>query len=256
MPRGNSKALDLRQRMAAAALFQDVSLSRQPVNEPLKLDAIMSRLDEDDFRVNGSTDFENLRSLVMLLDIVIDNASFLHPKEPQPAQAPLPQKENHVVSSSTTTTTTTEADFDTAIDRLTFRLKLIHDKIHDSNQLARKVTKSSIDLVAKRLTYAVRTRPPPKTSIFDLDPSSSAAAKQEDENAPRQRAFMKNWSLKRTMENKEKEKGKDVEDVEVGGGGGSAGRSANGNGNGDANGDKEKKKKNGNEGVGGSNGGK
>lgn len=179
MPKTSTKLLDLRRRMAAVALFQDEDLGGQAPDSALTLDDITSRLDAADFRIGASTDFEALRALVTLLDVVIGPAGFLYP--PQHSRSDEKQDD-------------ADRRFDADVDALTFRLKMVHDKIHDSTLLSRKVAKASIDLVAKRLTYAVRTRPPPKTSIFDPEPS-----RREDAGAPKQRAFMKNWALKKAV---------------------------------------------------------
>lgn len=85
-----------------------------------------------------------------------------------------------------------DRQFDADVDALTFRLKVLHDKIHDNGLLARKEAKTAIDVVSKRLTYAVRTRPPVKVSIFDPQPSD-----REEADLPRQRDFMKNWAQRR-----------------------------------------------------------
>ncbi|KAI1408097.1 hypothetical protein F5Y13DRAFT_114744 [Hypoxylon sp. FL1857] len=175
MPRMTSKILDLRRRMAAVALFRDTELGYRPVDETVTLDDIMDRLDSSDFRISASTNYESLQALVALLDTVIGSAGFI--------------MQAHMASSGQDVEAA-RRKFDADIDGLTFKLKLIHDKIHDSHLLSRKVTKASIELVAKRLTYAVRTRPPPKTSIFDPEP-------KEDTNIPKQRAFMKNWAQKK-----------------------------------------------------------
>ncbi|KAI1077046.1 hypothetical protein F5B20DRAFT_572517 [Whalleya microplaca] len=198
MPNTTSKALDLRRRMAAVTVFRDLSLGRLPVDDAITIEDVMRRLDEPDFRVTRSTDFENLRALVTLLDIVISKAGFMHPHaHPHPHSTP--------PGNNTTTNTNNsngdnheeaeEADrlFDTRIDALTFRLKMVHDKIHDNTLLSRKITKAGLDAVGKRLTYAVRSRPPPKTSIFE--PETRRA--EDDANVPRQRAFMRNWAQRK-----------------------------------------------------------
>ncbi|KAI1779174.1 hypothetical protein F4818DRAFT_241263 [Hypoxylon cercidicola] len=183
MPKIGVKALDLRQRMAAVVLFRDPDMGAQPVDSTMTLEDVTSRLDEADFRISPSTDFESLRALVTLLDIVIGSAGFI--------------AKQHSIGTPTATSGSADNDreaadrkFDADIDVLTYRLKMVHDKIHDSTLLSRKITKASIDLVAKRLTYAVRTRPPPKTRIFDSEP-------KEDISIPKQRDFMKNWAQKK-----------------------------------------------------------
>ncbi|KAI1212588.1 uncharacterized protein F4807DRAFT_457386 [Annulohypoxylon truncatum] len=188
MPNTGTKQLDLRRRMAAVAFFQDTSLGRKPVDEALTLDALTDRLESPDFRISQTTDFEALRALVTLLDIVLGSGGFIMKQYTSSAT------NANVNAGSDTQDGVEDRDagrkFDADIDGLTFRLKIIHDKIHDSTLLSRKVAKASIDLVAKRLTYAVRTRPPPKTSIFDPEP-------KEDRNLPKQRAFMKSWAQKK-----------------------------------------------------------
>ncbi|KAI0894122.1 hypothetical protein F4806DRAFT_131448 [Annulohypoxylon nitens] len=179
MPNTSFKHLDLKRRMAAVVFFRDTSLARKPVDEGLTLDVLTNRLDSPDFVVSQTTDFEELRALIILLDIVLGCAGF-------------------IMKQYTNADGDEEKDasrkFDADIDGLTFRLKIIHDKIHDSTLLSRKVAKASIDLVAKRLTYAVRTRPPPKTSIFDSEP-------KEDKDLPKQREFMKSWAQKKAVSN-------------------------------------------------------
>ncbi|KAI2464428.1 hypothetical protein F4781DRAFT_73207 [Annulohypoxylon bovei var. microspora] len=181
MPKTSTKHLDLWRRMAAVALFQNTLLGRKPVDEALTLDALTDRLDSPDFCISQTTNFEALRALITLLDAVLGSCGFIMKQYTTANPNPNVQLEEDRDASR---------KFDADIDNLTFRLKIIHDKIHDSTLLSRKVAKASIDLVAKRLTYAVRTRPPPKTSIFDSEP-------REDANLPKQRDFMKNWAQKK-----------------------------------------------------------
>ncbi|KAI1760577.1 hypothetical protein GGR53DRAFT_509153 [Hypoxylon sp. FL1150] len=187
MPKTGVKALDLRRRMAAVILFRDPEMGSHAVASTLALEDITNRLGEADFHIRPTTDYENLRALVMLLDIVIGNGDFIAAR--------------HSASTPTATGTANvdrdaaDRKFDADIDSLTYRLELVHDKIHDSTLLSRKITKATIDLVAKRLTYAVRTRPPPKKSIYDF------GLRKDDASVPKQRAFMKNWAQKKTERN-------------------------------------------------------
>lgn len=172
MPRSTAKLVDLSRRMSAVALFRDVKLAQRPVDETLTLHDIVNRLGSLDFHSGGvGTDLEALRALVALLDTAIGGAGFLMREHSGAKDA--------------------DRKFDADIDDLAFRLKMVHDKIHDNNDSSRKETKSCIDLLAKRLTYVVRKRPPPKTGDFDTEPSG------EDANVPKQRAFMKKWAQKK-----------------------------------------------------------
>ncbi|KAI2615364.1 hypothetical protein GGR54DRAFT_297953 [Hypoxylon sp. NC1633] len=212
MPKTTAKLQDLSRRMAAVVLFENPQMSRQPVDETLTLDEVMDRLDYDDFRVGQSTNFDTLRALATLLDIVIGGGGFIMrqyqtgkytPRQQQQSQSNQPEKSQTGAELSAAEQKQAKrerekeaaaraAAADASIDALTFQLKVIHDKIQDSTVLARKLTKASIDLVAKRLTYAVRSRPPPKTSIFDPEPGE-----KEDAYIPRQKNFMKNWASKK-----------------------------------------------------------
>ncbi|KAI0172487.1 hypothetical protein GGR52DRAFT_544823 [Hypoxylon sp. FL1284] len=182
MPKTGAKAVELRRRMAAVILLRDPEMGGQAVGSTLTLKQLTSRLDSADFSIGPSTDYEALRALVTLLDVVLGNLDFVAQK--------------HFSSTPSTTApaerSAADRSFDAAVDGLARRLKALHDKILDSTLLSRKVAKASIDLVAKRLTYAVRTRPPPKTSIFDAEPR-----RPDDPGLPRQRDFMKNWARKK-----------------------------------------------------------
>ena len=73
------------------------------------------------------------------------------------------------------------------------QLKAVHDKIHDNSLVSRKEAKTALAMVNMRLTCTVRTRPPPKASIFDMVPGEE----KEDVSLPKQKDFMKKWAQKR-----------------------------------------------------------
>ncbi|KAI5925791.1 hypothetical protein F4810DRAFT_658306, partial [Camillea tinctor] len=216
LPKTSRQLLDLRRRMAAEALFRRPGLGSKPLDDVLTIEHIRERLDEADLKIRHATDYESLKAVITLLDIVIGDAHFIRVPSaaagaaggstPTPTPTPNP---------STTTTTKpnpkssaagskpyTPADrlFDAEIDKLTFRLKTIHDRIVDSNLVSRKEAKAVVDAASKRLTYSVRTRPPPKKDIFDMGGGTLSIAQREREEAvhlPRQRAFMRNWAQAR-----------------------------------------------------------
>lgn len=97
---------------------------------------------------------------------------------------------------TTTTAAAAAADkaFDARVDTLTFWLRTLHDRIHDNGAVGRKDAKTTIDGVAKRLAYAVRTRPPPRASIFDHAYDLRREQEQQRLDLPRQRDFMRNWT--------------------------------------------------------------
>ncbi|KAI0602707.1 hypothetical protein F4775DRAFT_151078 [Biscogniauxia sp. FL1348] len=235
LPKTSRQLLDLRRRMAAEALFRRPGLGSKPLDDVLTVEHIRDRLDQPDLKIRHSTNFEELKAVITLLDIVIGDAHFIRTPSavaggstptptPTPIPIPIPSTVTTTTNNKPSTTTTirnrnnsnntgtaasskpyTDADrrFDAEVDALTFRLKTIHDRIVDSNLVSRKEAKAVVDAVSKRLTYSVRTRPPPKKDIFDMGGGSgrggSSVAQREREreeavHLPRQRAFMKNWA--------------------------------------------------------------
>jgi hypothetical protein len=139
---------------------------------------ILTRLGDRDFQVNHSTDFNELNALISLLDIIVDDGTHLRPRNPGPD----PDAKH-------------DAKYDADIDRVSGQLKFLHDKINDNSLISRKDAKAALDAMNKRLKYQVRTRAPPKTSIFGLEP-------KEDHSLPRQRDFMKKWKAQKQPERK------------------------------------------------------
>ncbi|KAM0323106.1 hypothetical protein ACHAQA_008956 [Verticillium albo-atrum] len=107
----------------------------------------MHHLKDDDFHIKRKTNYVELRARIQLFDIALDDGSF-DPSDliSDPVQA-----------------------FNADVDELAQQLRTIWGSIKDSGAayLSRTEAKNSIDCVQKRLTYSVRTKPPPKQSIFD-----------------------------------------------------------------------------------------
>ncbi|RYP66982.1 hypothetical protein DL771_007478 [Monosporascus sp. 5C6A] len=188
VPKSTARLADLRRRLAAAILFSSPgSPSDADGFDVAGLDlgaaAVQQRLSRPDFAIRPTTDFEELRALAWLLDAAVGDASSFLPPPPPPGGDP-PDADGGRAGREG------RSRFDAEVDALTFRLRALHDGIHDNGLLARKEAKAAIDAVGKRLTYAVRTRPPAKTSIFD-------APARDDADLPRQRDFMKNWAQRR-----------------------------------------------------------
>ncbi|RYP47890.1 hypothetical protein DL768_006151 [Monosporascus sp. mg162] len=191
VPKSTARLADLRRRLAAAVLFSSPSCSPDPgdfdvTNLDLGAVAVRQRLSRPDFAIRPTTDFEELRVLVWLLDAAVGDASCFLPPPPPPGDEPPNDDGNRAEQER-------RSRFDAEVDALTFRLRALHDGIHDNGLLARKEAKAAIDAVTKRLTYAVRTRPPAKTSIFD-------PPARDDVDLPKQRDFMKNWVQRRRAE--------------------------------------------------------
>ncbi|KAJ2986644.1 hypothetical protein NUW58_g4926 [Xylaria curta] len=207
IPSSTLYLVDLRRRIAAESLFNTPGLGRKPLDLRLSFEQIRNRLDEDDFKTTNKADFdfERLRALTTLLDIVIDRAAFMRPAT----------NEGENSHGSTIEGTTSgakiknpphsddaagEQKFNAEIDILAARVKAIHDKIRD--KASRKNVKLSLLGLEKRLKYAVRTRPPPKRDIFA---SEGAMAREPDANLPKQRDFMRHWAQKKKEERQNRE---------------------------------------------------
>ena len=168
---------------------------------------ILLRLDAPDFCVTHETDYEELQANIKLLNLVIDDGSFLHSPNvaqhstPATPATPSPVIKQTLAPAATSTgatsspTETSAGEFDKFIDRLTRKLKIVHDTISDNSLVSRKEVKAAIDTVGKRLAHTVRTRPPPKTSI--VDDLIGHTKRDEDLGKPKQREFMKKWTLQR-----------------------------------------------------------
>ncbi|KAI1292396.1 hypothetical protein F5Y03DRAFT_22497 [Xylaria venustula] len=221
IPSSSLHLVDLRRRIAGESLFDKPGLGRRSIDPYLSFERIRDRLDATDFKPTNKPDFdfERLRALTILLDIVIDRADFMRPTT------------NGISNSNGTTTpavnprittsdskeqqdTAAEQNFNAEIDILATRVKVTHDKIRD--KASRKNVKLSLLGLEKRLMYAVRTQPPRRRDIFALDSNSNSNSnpfqtQQPDDNAPKQRDFMRQWAQKK-KEDKGKQKENDGEE--------------------------------------------
>ncbi|KAI0434866.1 hypothetical protein F5Y09DRAFT_190661 [Xylaria sp. FL1042] len=204
IPSSSLHLVDLRRRIAAESLFDKPGLGRKSIDPYLSFERIRNRLDTYDFKPtnNPDFDFERLKALVTLLDIVIDRAEFMRPDLTNGTASP------HDATSITVGTKASEEDaaaeqkFNAEIDILAARVKVIHDKIRD--KASRKNVKLSLLGLEKRLKYAVRTRPPPKREIFALEETQ---AREGEDNMPKQRDFMRQWAQKKKAEKERQENG-------------------------------------------------
>jgi hypothetical protein len=184
------------------------------------MDDVRTRLAAPDFQIHPSlTDFHELNALISLLDVVLDSGAHLYQAyylaaltsatvagaettNPMLPVTPPPSTSGPSTLSSTpegggpgtgrrgaeAVEAVATARFDAEVDRLCARLKALHDNINDNSLVSKKEAKATLDGVMKRLANTVRTRPPPKSSIFDEE------KKAVDVNVPKQREFMKRWA--------------------------------------------------------------
>jgi hypothetical protein len=154
--------------LAVACLFDDPALSRHRPDEVVTMRGAIKRLDKDDFSIGPNTDFTELKAVIILLDIAIDDGSF----------APTGDLEG-------------ERRFNSEVDELALKLRGIWRKINDSGmRLARTEAKSVIEWVQQRLSHAVRTKKKPKKNVFDLP------GQRDDLNLPQQQDFLQKFLRK------------------------------------------------------------
>ncbi|KAI1854316.1 hypothetical protein JX266_001457 [Neoarthrinium moseri] len=228
LPTSTPRLADLQRRLATVALFDDPGLGAIHPDESVTMQDLFARLGAKDFRVRHSTDFDELNALLSLFDMVLDRGSQfgraylsttpLPPPTPQPRLAPVlptPASSTSTTTAASTATTPSprsEAEaaalFDADVDRLRAHLKALHDKIADNSLVSSKVAKASLDGMMKRLAFTVRSRPPPKSSIFD---EAIYGREKEDAHLPRQRDFMKKWSAASKGGGVKKDEGDDNE---------------------------------------------
>ncbi|KAK6224898.1 hypothetical protein QIS74_03225 [Colletotrichum tabaci] len=161
LPVTSPKLHELRRRLAVAFFLRDAALASEHPDDAISLHLVIARVKDSDFQVNNRTDYTDLKALVQLLDMAVDDGSFVHSKGGR----------EH------------EAKFNAEIDDLARRLKAIWRGINDTGaaNLARTEAKSVLEWVGERLNYSVRTRRPPTQSIFgDQGPSSAKKRRQQE----------------------------------------------------------------------------
>jgi hypothetical protein len=168
LPISRTRPHELRRRLAIAFLFGDPSLGRHHPDDTVTIRGIIDLLDHEDFFVGPQTDFTELQANILLLNIAVDDGSFIPSDDPEK-----------------------EKQFNSDIDALAVRLREIWRKINDAGmKLARTEAKSVIEWVQQRLAHSVRTRHKAKKNIFDL------SGQREDPLLPKQQDYMKNFLRK------------------------------------------------------------
>ncbi|PFH58198.1 hypothetical protein XA68_14038 [Ophiocordyceps unilateralis] len=145
LPLSSERLHDLRRRLAIAFLFDESPLAPR-TKDSVTIQDFIDVLDSPGFNITLQTDFAELKSRIVILDMAIDDGSA-------------------VVSDGRQD----DARFNQDVDRLAQKLGEIWRRINDSGmKLARTETKSVVEWVQQRLLHSVRTRKRVKKSVFDL----------------------------------------------------------------------------------------
>ncbi|KAI9716804.1 MAG: hypothetical protein M1812_005144 [Candelaria pacifica] len=152
----------LRRRLALAIFFSDLSYLSKPASTLLQIPLITQRLFTPAFNIDNDTDYPELATMAAVLDIAIDDGL------------------------STNMVTDKEAieTFNTDIDALTARIKVLFTSILDSgaSHMTRTEAKEALERLHYRLVYTVRTKPVAKKRIFgDVKMESSAGKVEEND---------------------------------------------------------------------------
>jgi predicted nucleic acid-binding Zn-ribbon protein len=133
--------------------------TRSPQNH-MDLWEITKRLNGPQFKIRKDTDYRELAALISILDIAIDNG--------QSAENDLTDPE-------------VECEFNTDVDDLANRIKIIWSNINDAGAsfMSRIDAKEVMEGLRNRLIYGVRTKLKPKQSIFDSVPDDSEGVRKQ-----------------------------------------------------------------------------
>jgi hypothetical protein len=161
----------VRARLALATFADDTSVFAKQLTDIDIHNLALVRLRSPELSVTSETDFVELAATITMLDIALTGLLLLN-------------FQNSVSGD--------QAAFDAKVDVLATELRALWVKINDTHgasMLPRMEAKQAVDGVRNRLLFAVRTRPPPKESLFDDTKA------EEGENAvvvERQKNFMMN----------------------------------------------------------------
>ena len=148
----------LRRRLALACFFQDIGYLSQQADDTIDLKSIARHLEGPQFTMSSATDYGELAAAIGILSIAIDCGD--------PPSAPCATGE--------------EKAFNRDIDALSMKIKSIFADIVDTggSHMGRTEAKEVLEAFQYRLSYSVRTKPPPKKSLFGDSTVESAAKRQ------------------------------------------------------------------------------
>jgi hypothetical protein len=166
LPISSGRTHDLKRRLAIVFLFNDPLLGGRNPDAVITIRGIVNRLDGEDFAVTAKTDFVELRASILLLNMAVDDGSFVATSDPEDEKA-----------------------FNADVDALATRLGEIWRRINDSGmKLDRTKAKSVIEWVQQRMSHSVRTRKQLKKSIFD-----TVNRDDDDPSLPQQQNYMRTF---------------------------------------------------------------
>ena len=148
IPQTTSRVHELRRRLALAFFFNNEVYSDSAPQNIIDLSEVVKWLDQPQFKIHKDTDYYELAALMSILDVAIDNG---------------------LSNETNITDIEDESAFNRQVDDLAARIYVMWSSINDAGAsfMSRIDAKEVMESLRHRLLYGVRTRPKPKTSIFD-----------------------------------------------------------------------------------------
>ena len=149
----------LRRRFALACFFQDIGYLSQQADGTIDLRGVARHLEGPQFVTSNATDYGELAAAIAILSIAIDCGD--------PPSFPA---------------ATAERAFNHDIDVLSSKIKSMFTDIVDTgaSHMRRTEAKEALEAFQYRLSYGVRTKPPPKSLFGDSTVESAARHMMEN----------------------------------------------------------------------------
>ncbi|QSZ34854.1 hypothetical protein DSL72_007713 [Monilinia vaccinii-corymbosi] len=145
-PTRSSRLHELRRRLALTFYFSSLSKSLHPPQAIISIPALIQRLKDPPFQINRNTNYRELSSLILLLDIAIDDG----------------RAEGLDFSDKDV-----EVQFNEDVDELTTRFANFGIKASGAANISRMEAGGILNLVERRIEHTVRTRPKPKNMFYE-----------------------------------------------------------------------------------------
>ena len=136
----------LRRHLALAFFFRDTGYLRQHEDNMIDLKSIISYLESPQFVISKTTDYNELAATIGILSVALDCGD----------------------PPSSLLATTEEKAFNRDVDALSSKINLMFADIVDTgaSHMGRTETKEVLEAFQYWLSYGVRTKAPPKKSLF------------------------------------------------------------------------------------------
>ncbi len=151
IPASSLRLSILRRRLSLAFFFEDENYLRKKQEDPIGIKLISRQLRKPRFKIRNDTNYTELAALIALLNIGFDSGD-----------PPLPGGDKQTVY-----------HFNTRIDMLSSSIHAIFTHIVDTgaSHMRRTEAKQVLELFHSKLSYDIRTKPKPKTMIFESSKS-------------------------------------------------------------------------------------